>query len=119
MRKSVCLLYSLLILKHVILENQIFCEPYAASVYHVNRLYECFNGDSIENELSIERENVHAFDRENGNPVLDTIYFIIYYYKGKLKIVTDEYGRNILYSHIYQMVGQNASDFDNHIVLNS
>ena len=44
-------------------ENQLYSEPYAAGVYHVNRLSECFNGDLTENELAIERENVHDFDR--------------------------------------------------------
>ena len=57
-------------------ENQKYCEAYAARVYHLNRLYECINGDLKEKELQIERKNVHVFDRENNNPVLDMIDFV-------------------------------------------
>ena len=57
-------------------ENNLNCEAYAAGVYHLNRLYECFNGDLTENELRIERENVHVLDRENGNCVLDLIKYV-------------------------------------------
>ena len=30
------------------LENQLYCEPYGAGVYHINRLYECFKCDLTE-----------------------------------------------------------------------
>ena len=54
-------------------ENQLYCEPYGAGVYHFNRSCECFNGDLTEKELQIEQKNVHVFHRENINPVLDMI----------------------------------------------
>ena len=44
-------------------ENQLCCDAYAAGVYHLNHLFECFNGDLTENDLGIEIENVHAFNR--------------------------------------------------------
>ena len=74
------------------LEIQIYCEAYGAGVYHLNRLYECFNGDLTEKELEIERKHVHVFDRENNNPVLDTINYVINNNKGKPKTVTNKYG---------------------------
>ena len=37
-------------------EKQLYCEPFAAGSYHLNRLYECFNGDSTEEDLKIGRE---------------------------------------------------------------
>ena len=74
-------------------ENQLYCEAYAAGVYHLNRLYECFNGDLTEKELQIERENVHVFDPENNNPVLDMINYVINNYKGKPKIIRNKHGK--------------------------
>ena len=38
-------------------ENQLYCEAYAADVYHLNSLYEGFNGDLTERELEIERSS--------------------------------------------------------------
>ena len=73
-------------------ENQLYCEAYAAGVYHPNRFNECFNGDSTEKDLEIERKNVDVFDRENNNPVLDMIDFVENKYNGKPKIVTNKYG---------------------------
>ena len=50
-------------------ENSEYCESYAAGLYHLDKFYECFNGDLNEKELAIERNKVHVFDRENSNPV--------------------------------------------------
>ena len=72
-----------------------------------------------EKELEIKREFVHVFDRENKNPVLDMIDFVINNYNGKPKIITDKHGKKRISSYKYQFVGHNASDFDNEIVLNS
>ena len=91
MRKIVCLLYSLSISKHNV-ENQLYCEAYAAGVNHLNRSYECFNGDLTEKELQIERGNVHIIDRENNNPVLDMINYVMNNYQGKPKIITNKHG---------------------------
>ena len=50
-----------------------YCESYAAGVYHLNRLYWCFNGSLNIEELAVEGTKVHVFDRENGRPVLKMI----------------------------------------------
>ena len=86
------------------LKNQPYCEEYAASVYHLNRLYECFNGDLTEKELKIERENVHVFDRENNNPVLDMVSYVINNYKGKPEIITYKHGKKILSSYKFNLL---------------
>ena len=74
-------------------KSQQNCEAYAASLYHLNRFYECFNGDLTEKELEIERKNVHVFDRGNGNSVLDMITFVVNSYKAKPKLITNKYGK--------------------------
>ena len=88
-------------------------------MYHLNNLYWCFNGNLDKGELAIERSEVHVFDRENGNPVLKKIDYIIKNYKGKPKYVINKYGKQVLSSYKYRKVGHNASGFDNYIVLNS
>ena len=100
------------------LENQLYCEPYGAGVYHINRLYECFKGDLTEKELETERKNFHLFDRENNNLVLGMISYIINNYKVNPQIILNKHGKKIS-SYKYQVVGHNASGFDNYIVLNS
>ena len=62
-----------------------YCVPYGAGCYHLNRLKECYNGNLSEDELKIERENVHIFDYKNKNPAMDMINFIVKNYKGKPK----------------------------------
>ena len=97
---------------------QEFCEAYAAGCYHPDRLKECYNGDLTEKELEIERQHVHIFDRANNNPVLDMIKFIITNYKGKPKYFKDKNGEFKMSSYFHhQLIGQNASGFDNAIVL--
>ena len=64
-------------LETCIVENQLYCEPYEAGVYHPNRLYQCFNRDLTISEVKTERENVHMFDRGNNNPLVDMIDFVI------------------------------------------
>ena len=100
-------------------KNQLYCEAYAADVYHPNRLYECFNGDLTEIELEMERKNVHVFDRENGNPVLDMINYVINNYKGKGNIVTNKYVKKMcLHANIrWSVITIVVSIF--YIVLNS
>ena len=73
--------------------KQLYCEPYAAGVYHLNRLYECFNGDLTDEELKLERENVHVFDRENNNSVMDMINYVIENYKEKARITTNKHNK--------------------------
>ena len=71
---------------------QEFCETYAASCYHLDRSKECYNGDLTEEELEIERQHVHIFDRANNNPVLDMIKYKTTNYKGKPKYFKDQNG---------------------------
>ena len=98
---------------------QEFCETYAAGCYHLDRLKECYNGNLSKEELEIERQNVHIFDRANNNPVLDMNKYIIANYKGKPKYFKDKNGEFKISSYRYQLIGHNASGFDNAIVLNS
>ena len=100
-------------------QYQEFCEPYAAGCYHLDRLKECYNGDLTEEELEIERQHVHIFDRANNNPVLDMIKYITTNYKGKPNYFKDKNGEFKKPSYRYQLIGHNASGFDNAIVLNS
>ena len=96
-----------------------YCEPYAAGVYHLKNLYWRFNGNLDKEELAIERSKVHVFDRENCDPVLKMIEYNINNYKGKPKYVVKKYGKQVLSSYKYQMVGHNASGFDKFIAFNS
>ena len=98
---------------------QEFCETYATGCYHLDRLKECYNGDLTEEELEIERQHVHIFDRANNNPALDMIKYITTNYKGKPKYFKDKNGEFKISSYRYQLIGHNASGFDNAIVLNS
>ena len=100
-------------------ENQLYCEAYEAGVYHLTCLIECLNRGLTENQLEIERKNVHVFGRENNNPILGMINFVVNNYKGKPKTITNKYGIKIVSFSKYQMIGHNASGFDNHILSNS
>ena len=71
-----------------------------------------------EKETEIERRHVHLFNRENGNPVLDLIKYVINHYIGTAKLVTNNYGKKIVSSCNYHMVGHTASGSDIYIVLN-
>ena len=39
-------------------EKQLYCEHFAAGLYHLNRFFECFNGDSTEEGLKLEERMV-------------------------------------------------------------
>ena len=94
-------------------------KPYAAGVYHLNTLYWCFKGSLNKEELAVERSKVHKVDRENGNPLLKMIEYVIKKYRDKPKYIIKKHNKKIVSSYNYQMVGHNASGFDNYIVLNS
>ena len=96
-----------------------YCESYAAGVFHLNKIYWCFNGNINKEEVAIERSKVHIFDRENGNPVLKMIDYVINNYKGKPKYLINKYGKQVLSSYKYQLFSHNASGFDIYIVINS
>ena len=106
-------------LETVNVPDQEFCEAYAAGCYHLDRLKDCFNGDFTEKELETERQHVHKFNRANNNPVLDMNKEIITIYKGKPKYFKDKNGEFKISSYRYQLIGHNASCFDDAIVLNS
>ena len=95
------------------------CVPYAAGCYHLNRLKGCYNGNLSENELKIERENVHIFDYKNKNPVMDMINFIVKNFKGKPKFFKTKDDDYKISCYKYQLIAHNASGFDNINVLNS
>ena len=95
-----------------------YCVPYGAGGYHLNRLKECYNGNLSEDELKMERENVHIFDYKNKNPVMDMINFIVKNYKGKPKFFKNKDGEYKISCYKYQLIAHNASGFDNYIVLN-
>ena len=96
-----------------------YCVPYAAGCYHLNLLKECYNGNLSEDDIKIERENVHIFDYKNKNPLMDMINFIVKNYKGKPKFFKDKDGNYKISCYKYQLIAHNASGFDNVIVLNS
>ena len=100
-------------------EDSEYCEPYAAGVYHAKNLFECFNGDLSEVELDIERSTVHVFKRENINPVSEMIDYVVKHCEGEPKNIFIKHAKRILSSYKCQLVGHNASRFDNYIVLNS
>ena len=50
-------------------EKSDYCEAFGAGFYHLNNLYECFNGNLNDEELVIGTSKFHIFERENGNPV--------------------------------------------------
>ena len=71
-------------------------------------------------ELEIERQHVHIFDRANNKTVLDMIEYITTNYKGKPKYFKDKNGEFKISSYLrYQLIGHNASGFEKTIVLNS
>ena len=73
-----------------------YCEAYGAGVYHLNKLYWCFNGNLNKEELAIERSKPHVFDRKIGSLVLKMIDYVINIYKSKPKHVINKHGARIL-----------------------
>ena len=106
-------------LETCIVDYSEYWEPCASGVYHPNNLRWCFNGNLDKEELAIERSKFHIFDKEYGNPVLKMIDYVIKNYEGKPKYVNDKDGEQELSSNKYQMVGYNASGFDNYSVVKS
>ena len=49
------------------------CESHAAGAYYLETSSECFNKDSNENGLVVERSEAHVFEKKNSNPVLKMI----------------------------------------------
>ena len=96
-----------------------YFESYAGGAYHLNIFFEFFNGDLNERELFVGRLKIQMFQEKNGDPLLRMIDFIINNYGGQPKYGTKKHSKRVLLSWKYQMVGHNASVFDNCNVLNS
>ena len=69
-----------------------FAETYAAGLYNVNRLRECWNRDLSSHELVIERKNVTVFDASNGNCVMNMLKYISDNYVGDERTYIDKDG---------------------------
>ena len=74
---------------------------------------------AVNNILDIERYKVHVLYGENGKSVLKVIKNVIINYKSKPNYVIMKHGNPRISSYKYQMVGHNASGFDNYTVMNS
>ena len=72
-----------------------------------------------EEDLEIERQHVREIERSTNYPVLDMIKYITTNYKGQPNYFKDKNGEFKISSYKYQLIGHNASGFDNAIVLNS
>ena len=96
-----------------------FAEAYAAGLYDVNRLRECWHRDLTGDELVIERKNVTVFDASNGNCIMNMLKYISENYDGDEKTYIDRDGDEIVSSYRLLLVAHNSSGFDSWVVLNS
>ena len=96
--------------------DQEFAETYAAGLYDVNRLRECWHRDLTPHELIIERKNVTIF---NGNCIMNMLKYISENYEGDEKTYIDKDGDEIISSYRLLLVAHNSSGFDSWVVLNS
>ena len=97
--------------------DQEFAEAYAAGLYDVNRLKDCWHRDLISNELIIERKNVTVFDASNGNCIMNMLKYISKNYEGDEKTYIDRDGDEIVSSYRLLLVAHNSSGFDTWVVL--
>ena len=96
-----------------------FAETYAAGLYDVNRLRDCWHRDLTPHELVIERKNVTVFDASNGNCIMNMLKYISENYDGDKRTYIDKDGDEILSSYRLLLVAHNSSGFDSWFVLNS
>ena len=99
--------------------DQEFAEAYAAGLYDVNRLKDCWHRDLNSNELLIERKNFTVFDASNGNCIMNKLKYISKNYEGDEKTYIDRDGDEIISSYRLLIVAHNSSGFDSWVVLNS
>ena len=99
--------------------DQEFAETYAAGLYDVNRLKDCWYRDLNSNELTIERKNVNVFDASNGNCIMNMLKYISENYEGDERTFIDKDGDEIVSSYRLLLVAHNSSGFDSWVVLNS
>ena len=99
--------------------DQEFAEAYAAGLYDVNRLRDCWYRDLNSDELIIERKNVTVFDASNGNCIMNMLKYISENYDGDERTYIDKDGDEIISSYRLLLVAHNSSGFDSWVVLNS
>ena len=99
--------------------DQEFSEAYAAGLYDVNRLRDCWYRDLNSDELIIERKNVTVFDASNGNCIMNMLKHISENYDGDERTYFDKDGDEIISSYRLLLVAHNSSGFDSWVVLNS
>ena len=99
--------------------DQEFAEAYAAGLYDVNRLRDCWYRDLNSDELIIERKNVTVFDTSNGNCIINMLKHISENYNGDERTYIDKDGDEIISSYRLLLVAHNSSGFDSWVVLNS
>ena len=99
--------------------DQEFAETYAAGLYDVNLLKDCWYRDLNSNELIIERKNVNVFDASNGNCIMNMLKYISKNYEGDERTYIDKVGVEIVSSYRLLLVAHNSSGFDSWVVLNS
>ena len=99
--------------------DQEFAETYAAGLYDVNHLRECWHRDLTPDELVIERKNVTIFDASNGNCIMNMLKYISENYDGDERTYIDKEGDEIISSYRLLLVAHNSSGFDSWVVLNS
>ena len=99
--------------------DQEFAEAYAAGLYDVNRLKDCWYRDLNSNELIIERRNVNVFDSSNGNCIMNMPNYISKNDEGDERTYIDRDGDEIISSYRLLLVAHNSSGFDSWVVLNS
>ena len=99
--------------------DQEFAETYAAGLYDVNRLRDCWHRDLTGDELVIERKNVTVFDASNGNCIMNMLKYISENYDGDERTYIDKDGDEIISSYRLLLVAHNSSGFDSWVVLNS
>ena len=99
--------------------DQEFAETYAAGLYDVNSLKDCWYRDLNSNELVIERNHVTIFNASNGNCIMNMLKYISKSYEGDEKTYIDKDGDEIVSSYRLLLVAHNSSGFDSWVVLNS
>ena len=92
--------------------DQEFAETYAAGLYDVNRLKDCWYRDLNSDELIIERKNFTVFDASNGNCIMNMLENISKNYEGDDKTYIDRDGDEIVSSYRLLLVAHTSSGFD-------
>ena len=97
--------------------DQEFAEAYAAGLYDVNRLKDCWYRDLNSKELEIERNHVNVFDASNGNCIMNMLKYISKNYDRDERTYIDKDGDEKISSYRLLLVAHNSSGFDSWVVL--